>query len=41
MTATLPVSVKSEIFKKTLYQQLGVKECWLFDPKGEWVEQQL
>ncbi|MBX9254001.1 Uma2 family endonuclease [Desmonostoc muscorum CCALA 125] len=30
-----------EIFKKTLYEQLGVKEYWLFDPKGEWVEQRL
>jgi Putative restriction endonuclease len=25
-------------FKKTLYEQLGVQEYWLFDPKGEWVE---
>ncbi len=24
-------------FKKTLYEQLGVKEYWLFDPKGEWI----
>ncbi|NDJ21950.1 Uma2 family endonuclease [Nostoc sp. B(2019)] len=32
---------QDEIFKKTLYEQLGVKEYWLFDPKGEWVEQQL
>lgn len=22
-------------------EQLGVKEYWLFDPKGEWIEQQL
>jgi Uma2 family endonuclease len=28
-------------FKKTLYEQLGVQEYWLFDPKGEWVKQQL
>jgi hypothetical protein len=28
-------------FKKTLYEQLGVKEYWLFDPKGEWVKGQL
>jgi Uma2 family endonuclease len=28
-------------FKKTLYEQLGVKEYWLFDPKGEWVEEKL
>ncbi|MEH2351757.1 Uma2 family endonuclease [Nostoc sp.] len=32
---------QDEILKKTLYEQLGVKEYWLFDPKGEWVEQQL
>jgi Uma2 family endonuclease len=32
---------QDEIFKKTLYEQLGVKEYWLFDPKGEWVEQRL
>ncbi|HIK45483.1 MAG TPA: Uma2 family endonuclease [Leptolyngbyaceae cyanobacterium M65_K2018_010] len=28
-------------FKKTLYEQLGVEEYWLFDPKGEWVDGQL
>ena len=28
-------------FKKTLYEQLGVKEYWLFDPKGEWIPEQL
>jgi Uma2 family endonuclease len=28
-------------FKKTLYEQLGVREYWLFDPRGEWVEGQL
>ncbi len=28
-------------FKKTLYEQLGVREYWLFDPKGEWVEEKL
>lgn len=28
-------------FKKTLYEQLGVKEYWLFDPKGEWIKEQL
>lgn len=26
---------------KTLYQQLGVKEYWLFDPKGEGMPEQL
>ena len=29
------------VVKKTLYEQLGVLEYWLFDPKGEWIEQQL
>jgi len=28
-------------FKKTLYEQLGVREYWLFDPKGEWIAEQL
>lgn len=30
-----------EGFKKTLYEQLGVKEYWQFDPKGEWIPEQL
>jgi Putative restriction endonuclease len=28
-------------YKKTLYEQLEVKEYWLFDPKGEWIAEQL
>lgn len=28
-------------FKYTLYEQLGVQEYWLFDPRGEWIEEQL
>ncbi|MCV3214821.1 Uma2 family endonuclease [Plectonema radiosum NIES-515] len=32
---------QDQIFKKTLYEQLGVKEYWLFDPKCEWQEEQL
>jgi Uma2 family endonuclease len=27
--------------KKTLYERLGVQEYWLFDPKGEWISEQL
>jgi Uma2 family endonuclease len=30
-----------QTFNKTLYEQLEVKEYWLFDPKGEWIEQRL
>jgi Uma2 family endonuclease len=32
---------QDQFFKKTLYEQLGVQEYWLFDPKGEWIKQQL
>ena len=32
---------QDKIFKKTLYEQLGVHEYWLFDPKGEWIGGQL
>lgn len=28
-------------FKKLLYEQLGVVEYWLFDPKGEWINEKL
>ena len=28
-------------FKKTLYEQLEVQEYWLFDPRGEWIEDKL
>ena len=27
-----------DVFKKTLYAQLGIREYWLFAPKGEWLE---
>lgn len=27
--------------KKKLYERLGVREYWLFDPKGEWIKNQL
>lgn len=32
---------QDQVLKKTLYEQLGVQEYWLFDPKGEWIESQL
>ena len=32
---------QDEGFKKTLYEQLGVQEYWQFDPKGEWIAEQL
>jgi Uma2 family endonuclease len=32
---------QDQVFKKTLYEQLGVQEYWLFDPKGEWIEEKL
>lgn len=32
---------QDQSFKKTLYEQLGVQEYWLFDPKGEWIAEQL
>lgn len=32
---------QDQSFKKTLYAQLGVQEYWLFDPKGEWIPEQL
>ncbi len=28
-------------YKKTLYEQLEVQEYWLFDPKGEWIQEKL
>ncbi len=29
---------QDETFKFTLYEQMGVEEYWLFDPKGEWLD---
>lgn len=33
--------VQDQVHKKILYEQLGVQEYWLFDPKGEWIEGRL
>jgi hypothetical protein len=30
-----------QVFKYNLYEQLGVQEYWLFDPRGEWLHEQL
>lgn len=27
--------------KKDLYQEMGIEEYWLFDPKGQWIKSQL
>jgi Uma2 family endonuclease len=32
---------QDQVFKRTLYEQLGVREYWLFDPRGEWLDGQL
>lgn len=32
---------QDQSFKKTLYAQLEVQEYWLFDPKGDWISEQL
>jgi Uma2 family endonuclease len=32
---------QDQVFKKTLYEQMGVQEYWLFDPRGEYLETQL
>jgi Uma2 family endonuclease len=32
---------QDESVKKFLYAQIGVREYWQFDPKGEWIEGQL
>ncbi len=32
---------KDKVDKKTLYEQIGVAEYWLFDPKGEWIPEKL
>jgi Uma2 family endonuclease len=28
---------QDKVTKKSFYEQMGVEEYWLFDPKGEWV----
>ena len=30
-----------DIDKKNLYAQIGIEEYWQFDPKGEWISEQL
>ena len=30
-----------DIDKKSLYAQIGIEEYWQFDPKGEWITEQL
>jgi Uma2 family endonuclease len=32
---------EDESFKHLLYEQIGVQEYWQFDPKGEWIPEQL
>ncbi len=32
---------QDQVAKKALYEQLGVREYWLFDPRGEWIREQL
>ncbi|GAB4465122.1 MAG: Uma2 family endonuclease [Elainellaceae cyanobacterium] len=32
---------EDQVFKRTLYEQLGVREYWLFDPRSEWIDGQL
>jgi Uma2 family endonuclease len=32
---------EDETFKHLLYEQIGVQEYWQFDPKGEWIPEQL
>ncbi len=32
---------RDQIFKKNLYEQLGVTEYWLYDPRGEWIIERL
>ena len=32
---------KDNVEKRTLYAQIGVQEYWQFDPKGEWISEQL
>jgi len=39
---TSPSTRKQDMeIKKALYEQLGVEEYWLFDPRGEWIPEQL
>jgi Uma2 family endonuclease len=33
--------MEDQRFKKGLYEELGVQEYWMFDPRGEWLPDQL
>ena len=33
--------LKDKEFKRDLYEDIGVQEYWLFDPKGEWIPEKL
>jgi Uma2 family endonuclease len=33
--------IQDESHKKNLYEQMGVTEYWQFDPRGEWIPEQL
>jgi hypothetical protein len=32
---------QDQFSKRDLYEQMGVQEYWLFDPKGEWIAEKL
>lgn len=32
---------EDQSYKRILYEQIGIEEYWLFDPKGDWIQEQL